>query len=61
MWRWDDTPPSQATTHPQCTPVGAGRPTNAAIRKWANANGYHVQDRGRIPASVKAAFDAARM
>lgn len=28
------------------------------IREWARANGYTVNERGRIPAEVKAAFDA---
>jgi hypothetical protein len=31
---------------------------NTEIREWARANGYTVSDRGRIPAEVKAAFDA---
>lgn len=30
------------------------------IRAWAAANGYEVQDRGRIPASVTEAYRAAR-
>jgi len=30
-----------------------------AIRDWANANGYKVSNRGRIPAEVEAAFNAA--
>ncbi|MHC2187255.1 Lsr2 dimerization domain-containing protein [Rathayibacter agropyri] len=30
-----------------------------AIREWANANGYQVSDRGRIPAEVQAAYQAA--
>lgn len=30
-----------------------------AIREWANANGYQVSDRGRIPAEVQAAYRAA--
>ena len=33
---------------------------NSEIREWARANGYSVSDRGRIPAEVKAAYDAAR-
>jgi hypothetical protein len=32
---------------------------NTEIRQWARANGYTVSDRGRIPAEVKAAFDAS--
>jgi hypothetical protein len=29
------------------------------IREWAKENGYHVSERGRISAEVKAAYDAA--
>lgn len=32
----------------------------AEIRAWANANGHAVSEKGRIPAAVRAAFDAAR-
>jgi len=42
---------------------GAGGRTpsgdSAAIREWARANGFTISDRGRIPANVKEAFDAA--
>lgn len=31
---------------------------NAEIREWARSQGYDVSDRGRIPAEVKAAYDA---
>ena len=31
----------------------------AAIREWAKANGFQVSDRGRIPADVVAAYEAA--
>jgi hypothetical protein len=30
-----------------------------AIREWARANGHHVSDRGRISATIQAAFGAA--
>jgi hypothetical protein len=30
----------------------------AAIRSWANANGFKVGDRGRIPEAVRAAYTA---
>lgn len=30
-----------------------------AIRHWAKENGYQVSERGRIPASVREAFEAA--
>ena len=38
---------------------GRGGATNASeVREWARANGYQVSDRGRVPAEVKAAYDA---
>ena len=34
--------------------------SNAAeVRAWAKSNGFNVPERGRIPLSVKEAFDAA--
>lgn len=55
----------------QARKVGKGRParkttvsasgsgaTAAEIRVWGRENGYTVPDRGRIPADVRAAFDA---
>ena len=36
----------------------ASRGDLAAIRTWAQANGYKVGDRGRIPADVVAAYAA---
>lgn len=32
----------------------------AAIREWANENGYTVSTRGRVPQSVVEAFEASR-
>ena len=29
------------------------------IRVWARANGYEVSDRGRVPADIQRAYDAA--
>lgn len=40
---------------------GSGRTSSAQsseIREWARANGFTVNERGRIPAEVKAAYDA---
>ena len=40
---------------------GSGRASSgdsSAIREWARANGFTVNERGRIPAEVKAAYDA---
>ncbi len=33
------------------------REENAAIRRWALANGYSVRDRGAIPMSIREAFE----
>ena len=35
------------------------REQTAAIREWARANGHEVSERGRLSASVLAAFEAA--
>ncbi len=34
--------------------------TAAEIRAWALANGHEISAKGRIPASVRKAFDEAR-
>jgi hypothetical protein len=41
--------------------MGSGRPVEdtAAIRSWAKANGYEVNDRGRVPASIREAYEKA--
>lgn len=39
--------------------TAAGRRDLAAIRAWAHDNDYKVSDRGRIPAKVIDAYDAA--
>lgn len=46
--------------------TGRGRSTTSpdrdqttVIRAWARSNGYEVSDRGRLPATVVAAFEAA--
>ncbi len=38
---------------------GAGGPDPKEIREWARNHGHQVSDRGRVPAEVKEAFDAA--
>ncbi|MBE7325515.1 Lsr2 family protein [Nocardioides sp. Y6] len=37
---------------------GSGVDTKA-VREWARANGHEVSERGRVPASVIAAYEAA--
>ena len=34
-------------------------PSAREVRAWARSNGFTVPDRGRIPADVRTAFDAA--
>lgn len=34
-------------------------PSTREVRDWARSNGYEVSDRGRVPAEVKAAYEAA--
>ncbi|MFC5264659.1 histone-like nucleoid-structuring protein Lsr2 [Kribbella qitaiheensis] len=29
------------------------------VKEWARANGYEVNDRGRVPTHIREAFDAA--
>jgi len=38
---------------------GAAKGNTSAIREWANANGHTVGDRGRIPAHIVEAYEAA--
>jgi Lsr2 len=52
------TPARRSTT--RARPTGSSKSDLAAIREWANANGYTVSDRGRIAADVQAAYHAAR-
>jgi hypothetical protein len=37
---------------------GVGQDT-AEIRKWAKEHGYEVNDRGRVPASIREAYEKA--
>lgn len=37
----------------------SGGESPAVVRQWARANGYEVNERGRIPANVIAAYNAA--
>lgn len=41
-------------------PTGRARRNNAApIREWARENGYKVSERGRVPAPIVEAYEAA--
>ncbi|GHC68973.1 Lsr2 family protein [Streptomyces cinnamoneus] len=37
----------------------AGSPDTAKIRAWAKENGYNVNDRGRVPADIREAYEKA--
>lgn len=50
---------AQRGTRTQLPSTGPKRDLTA-IRKWANANGYEVADRGRIPHSILDAYDKAQ-
>lgn len=34
-------------------------PDARTVKEWARANGYEVNDRGRVPNEIRGAFDAA--
>ncbi|WP_329456396.1 histone-like nucleoid-structuring protein Lsr2 [Streptomyces sp. NBC_01497] len=39
--------------------VTGGNKDTAEIRKWAKDNGYNVNDRGRVPAEIREAYEKA--
>ena len=39
--------------------AGGSGPSPKEVREWARENGHEVPDRGRIPAEVREAYDAA--
>jgi hypothetical protein len=39
--------------------AAAPAPDTAKIRNWAKENGYDINDRGRVPGEIKAAYDKA--
>lgn len=36
-------------------------PDTAAIRAWAKKNGYNVNDRGRVPADIREAYETRQV
>ncbi|RBM22072.1 Lsr2 family protein [Streptomyces sp. PT12] len=38
---------------------GGGSQDTAKIRAWAKENGYEVNDRGRVPANIREAYEKA--
>lgn len=47
---------TRSTSGTSRTEVG---PSTEVVRKWAQSNGYEVKERGRIPASIREAYDKA--
>lgn len=57
----DEEPAADRTADlPTAGLLPAAPPTAAEVRLWAATNGYRVARKGRIPASVRRAFDAAQ-
>jgi hypothetical protein len=48
-----------ASSEPSRKRRRSGQQDYSAIRAWAKDNGYQVSERGRVPASVVEAYDAA--
>lgn len=40
-------------------PASTDGPSADEVRKWAAKNGYEVKDRGRVPAPIREAYNAA--
>jgi len=51
---------SSASSAPEGKRRRSGQQDYGPVREWAKANGYKVSERGRIPASVLEAFQAAQ-
>ncbi|MEV6782069.1 Lsr2 family protein [Streptomyces sp. NPDC051098] len=39
--------------------AGSGAQDTAAVRAWARENGYEVNERGRVPANIRQAYEKA--
>ena len=50
-----------ADSLPTAGPLAPAPATPAEIRAWALANGHEISPKGRIPGSIAAAFEAARL
>jgi hypothetical protein len=52
-------PAAAATTAKTGTPATRDPAQTRAIRQWAADEGYEISDRGRIPAAIEEAYNAA--
>jgi hypothetical protein len=48
-----------STTRKRRSAASSSGPSARELRDWARSNGYEVSDRGRVPAEVREAFEAA--
>ncbi|MEU7180018.1 histone-like nucleoid-structuring protein Lsr2 [Streptomyces celluloflavus] len=48
-----------ATGRGKVRAASAGNQDTAKVRAWAKENGYNVNDRGRVPADIREAFEKA--
>jgi hypothetical protein len=48
-----------STTRKRKSSASTSGPSARELRDWARSNGYEVSDRGRVPAEVREAFEAA--
>ncbi|MEU9983337.1 Lsr2 family protein [Streptomyces sp. NPDC050856] len=48
-----------STSRGKARATSGGSPDTAKIRAWAKENGYNVNDRGRVPADIKQAYEDA--
>ncbi|WP_037140557.1 histone-like nucleoid-structuring protein Lsr2 [Rhodococcoides fascians] len=51
--------PTTPASSPEKAPVKRDPEQTRAIRQWAADEGYEISDRGRIPAEIVEAFEAA--
>lgn len=51
--------PAPAATRPVRGAARSDREQTQAIREWARNNGHQISERGRIPASIVEAYNAA--
>ncbi len=48
-----------SSTRKRRSSAASSGPSARELRDWARSNGYEVSDRGRVPAEVREAFEAA--
>jgi hypothetical protein len=49
----------RVSTKGRSSKTSASPASTTAVREWARANGFSIKDRGRVPAEIQQAYDAA--